>query len=115
MISTIAARRLIRASGVMEYPLISVEDGRISHIEGLSAEDYERVEATHRFPEATLVPAYVDIHIHGCAGHDVMEATPEAFRAIGSYLVSRGVGAYFPTTVTSLQGGDDPFPGWARR
>ena len=52
--------------------------------------------ATHRFPEATLVPAYVDIHIHGCAGHDVMEATPEALGAIGTYLASRGVGAYFP-------------------
>jgi len=101
MISTIVARRLIRASGVMEYPLVSVEDGRVSRIESLGVGDYERLEATHRFPEATLVPAYVDIHIHGCAGHDVMEATPEAFSAIGSYLVSRGVGAYFPTTVTS--------------
>jgi len=101
MISTIVARRLIRASGVMEYPLVSVEDGRVSRIESLSVRDYERVEATHRFPDATLVPAYVDIHIHGCAGHDVMEATPEAFSAIGSYLASRGVGAYFPTTVTS--------------
>jgi N-acetylglucosamine-6-phosphate deacetylase len=30
-----------------------------------------------------------------------MEATPEALWAIGSYLASRGVGAYFPTTVTS--------------
>jgi N-acetylglucosamine-6-phosphate deacetylase len=101
MISTIVARQLIRASGVMEYPLISVEDDRVSRIESLSVRDYERVEATHRFPDATLVPAYVDIHIHGCAGHDVMEATPEAFSAIGSYLASRGVGAYFPTTVTS--------------
>jgi N-acetylglucosamine-6-phosphate deacetylase len=85
----------------MEYPLISVDDDRVSRIESLGVKDYERVEATHRFPEATLVPAYVDIHIHGCAGHDVMEATPEAFSAIGSYLASRGVGAYFPTTVTS--------------
>jgi N-acetylglucosamine-6-phosphate deacetylase len=99
--TTIVARRLMSAGGVVEYPLVSIEEGRISHIESLSAEDYERTPATHRFPEATLVPAYVDIHIHGCAGHDVMEATPEALRAIGAYLASRGVGAYFPTTVTS--------------
>jgi N-acetylglucosamine-6-phosphate deacetylase len=101
MISTIAARRLTSGEGVVEYPLVSVEDGRISRIESLNAGDHQRVPATHRFPEATLAPAYVDIHIHGCAGHDVMEATPEALRAIGSYLASRGVGAYFPTTVTS--------------
>ena len=30
-----------------------------------------------------------------------MEATPEALGTIGAYLASRGVGAYFPTTVTS--------------
>ena len=101
MTSTIAARRLIGAEGVVEYPLLSVEDGRLCRIDSLSANDSERVQPTHRFPEATLVPAYVDIHIHGCAGHDVMEATPEALGTIGSYLASRGVGAYFPTTVTS--------------
>jgi N-acetylglucosamine-6-phosphate deacetylase len=101
MISTIAARRLVSAKGIVEYPLVSVEDGHIIQIESLRAKDHDRVVATHRYPEATLVPAYVDIHIHGCAGHDVMEATPEAFLAIGAYLASRGVGAYFPTTVTS--------------
>jgi N-acetylglucosamine-6-phosphate deacetylase len=101
MISTIAARRLMGAGGVVEYPLVTVEDGHVSRIESLTAGEHGSVGATHRFPEATLVPAYVDIHIHGCAGHDVMEATPEAFSAIGAYLASRGVGAYFPTTVTS--------------
>jgi N-acetylglucosamine-6-phosphate deacetylase len=101
MISTIAARRLLGPGGVVEYPLVTVEDGRISRIENLTAGDQERIGATYRFPEATLVPAYVDIHIHGCAGHDVMEATPTALDAIGAYLATRGVGGYFPTTVTS--------------
>jgi N-acetylglucosamine-6-phosphate deacetylase len=101
MISTIAARRLIKSDSVVEYPLVRVEDGRIREIESLNAADYERVQATYNFREATLVPSYVDIHIHGCAGHDVMEADSRALNAIGSYLSSRGVGAYFPTTVTS--------------
>ena len=103
MISTIAAKRLLSAGCVVEYPLLTVDDGRVSCIESLSASEHVSIGATHRFPEATLVPAYVDIHIHGCAGHDVMEATPEAFGAIGTYLASRGVGAYFPTTVTSAR------------
>ena len=101
MISTIAARRLISSDSVVEYPVVRIEDGRINQIESLNAADHERVQTTYNFPEATLVPAYVDIHIHGCAGHDVMEADPPALNAIGSYLSSRGVGAYFPTTVTS--------------
>jgi N-acetylglucosamine-6-phosphate deacetylase len=101
MTGTIAARRLIRAGSVVEYPLITVESGRIGSIESLTQTEFERINATHCFPNATLVPAYVDIHIHGCAGHDVMEATPDALRAIGEYLATRGVGAYLPTTVTS--------------
>jgi N-acetylglucosamine-6-phosphate deacetylase len=101
MISTITARRLISSDLTIEYPLINVEDGRISQIKSLSVIEHEQVQATYSFSEATLVPAYVDIHIHGCAGHDVMEANPQALDAIGSYLSSRGVGAYFPTTVTS--------------
>jgi N-acetylglucosamine-6-phosphate deacetylase len=101
MISTIAARRLISGDRVVEYPLVSIENGCIRSIESFSAADHDRVSATYRFPEGTLAPSYVDIHIHGCAGHDVMEATPEALGTIGSYLASRGVGAYLPTTVTS--------------
>jgi N-acetylglucosamine-6-phosphate deacetylase len=103
MINTIAARRLLGSGGVLDYPLITIEDDRISRIESLTQIQYESVGATHRYPDATLVPAYVDVHIHGCAGHDVMEATPMAMGAIGTYLAGRGVGAYFPTTVTSTR------------
>jgi N-acetylglucosamine-6-phosphate deacetylase len=99
MISTIAARQLVSAGRVVEQPLVTIEDGRILSIQSLTAAD--RKSATHSFPDATLVPSYIDIHIHGCAGHDVMEATPEALTTIGCYLATRGVGAYFPTTVTS--------------
>jgi N-acetylglucosamine-6-phosphate deacetylase len=41
------------------------------------------------------------VHIHGSAGHDVMEATPEALCAIGRFLASRGTGSYLATTVTA--------------
>jgi N-acetylglucosamine-6-phosphate deacetylase len=101
MIGTIAARRLISADGIVEYPLLKFEDGRVSSIESIGAEEHARIPAAYRYPDATLVPAYIDIHIHGCAGHDVMEGTPQALSVIGKYLASRGVGAYFPTTVTS--------------
>jgi N-acetylglucosamine-6-phosphate deacetylase len=101
MMNTIMARRLIDAGQTVEYPLVTVEDGRISKIEALGASDQRRGAATYCFPEATLAPSYVDIHMHGCAGHDVMEASPAALNAIGTYLATRGVGAYLATTVTS--------------
>jgi N-acetylglucosamine-6-phosphate deacetylase len=103
MTSTISARRLLSEDGIIDYPLVSVEDGRVTDIESLTAQEHEREAATHSFPGATLVPAYIDVHIHGCAGHDVMEATPDALDAIGTFLASCGVGAYLPTTVTATR------------
>jgi N-acetylglucosamine-6-phosphate deacetylase len=52
-------------------------------------------------PEATLIPALFDVHIHGCGGHDVMEATESALSHIGTFLAGHGVGAYCATTVTA--------------
>ena len=85
MRETITARRLVSTNNnVVEYPLVTLDSGRISSIESLPEREHGRIGATHNFPNATLVPSYVDIHIHGCAGYDVMEATPEALRAIAS-------------------------------
>ena len=79
------------------------------------------------FPGATLGPAFFDVHFHGAAGRDVMEATPEALDTICQFLGSRGTGSFLATTVTapldatlkSVSGlakiiANDPVPGQAR-
>ncbi len=99
----LSAQHLLGCNEIVDRPVVSVEDGRIMRIRSRAGE--ERPAAfrgtTLDFPGATLVPAYLDIHVHGAAGHDVMEDAPHALEAIGSFLASRGVGAYLPTTVTS--------------
>ena len=97
MRTTITARRLLREKGIVEYPEVAVEDGHI-HLRAIA---HERGGARDSYPEALLVPAYVNIHVHGAVGHDVMEGTPKALQAIGAALAGHGVGAYYPTTVTS--------------
>ena len=96
MTSTITARRLLRGNEFIEYPQITVDDGHITSIHSRP-----RGEARDAFPEAILVPAYLNIHVHGAVGHDVMEGTPEALQTIGAALAGHGVGAYYPTTITS--------------
>ncbi len=39
--------------------------------------------------------------MHGAMGHDVMEGTAEALRAVSVFLARRGVTQYLPTTVTA--------------
>lgn len=47
-----------------------------------------------------LVPGFIDIHIHGCSGCDVMDATPEALMKIAQTLAENGTTSFLPTTVT---------------
>jgi N-acetylglucosamine-6-phosphate deacetylase len=96
MTQTITARALLNGDDLVDYPLIAVEDGHISAIVSR-----EHGDPSDTFPDGTLVPAYLNIHVHGAVGHDVMEGTPAALNKIGAALASHGVGAYYPTTVTS--------------
>lgn len=97
----ITATQLWDGSRLLDQPVIEIEDGRIASIRPRTEAQIPASAQLLDFPAATLAPSYFDVHIHGSNGHDVMEATPEALRAIGSFLASRGTGQYFATTVTA--------------
>jgi N-acetylglucosamine-6-phosphate deacetylase len=94
----VTAARLWDGQKFLERPAVLIEDVRIVSLS--SPVDAGQAE-TLDFPSATLVPTFFDVHIHGAAGHDVMEATPEALRTIGSFLATKGTGRYLATTVTA--------------
>ena len=48
---------------------------------------------------ATLLPGFIDVHIHGSAGIDVLDATPDQLTEISSFLASQGVTGWVPTFV----------------
>jgi N-acetylglucosamine-6-phosphate deacetylase len=51
----------------------------------------------------TIVPGFVDIHVHGAGGHDVMERTAEALETIAATVASRGTTSMVATTVTASE------------
>ena len=93
----LTARRLITADGIVENPRIAIHaDGTIASIEaGKPTSEAASAE------ETTLTPAFFDIHVHGAAGHDAMEGTPEALGCIGRFLATKGVAHFLATTVTA--------------
>jgi len=50
-----------------------------------------------------LVPGFIDLHIHGARGSDVMDATAESFKTISNALAEEGVTGYLATTMTASQ------------
>ncbi|OGT65583.1 MAG: N-acetylglucosamine-6-phosphate deacetylase [Gammaproteobacteria bacterium RIFCSPHIGHO2_12_FULL_45_9] len=47
-----------------------------------------------------LAPGFIDLHIHGAKGCDVMDASVEALTQINHALIAEGVTAYLATTMT---------------
>ena len=45
-------------------------------------------------------PGFINIHIHGCANSDTMDATPAALKNMCEFLPSTGVTSFLPTTMT---------------
>jgi N-acetylglucosamine-6-phosphate deacetylase len=56
--------------------------------------DVTRIEA----PECFIVPGFIDVHVHGVAGHDVLD-DGEPLPFIASALPAFGVTSFCPTTV----------------
>jgi N-acetylglucosamine-6-phosphate deacetylase len=102
MRTTLTAGRLWTGTGMLDRPIVAIEDGRIVSVASREASEVtEAGGSVHSFPGATLAPAFFDVHFHGAAGHDVMEARPEALNAIGTLLARHGTARYLATTVTA--------------
>ena len=55
------------------------------------------------FQGKTIVPGFVDVHIHGAGGRDVMEGTPEALETIAASVALHGTTSLVATTVTASE------------
>ena len=93
------AQRLITPTETVENPVVLVEDGRILEIAPRTARAVPA--GALDFGDRILGPGYIDLHIHGSAGYDVMSDAAEALPAVEQLLTRHGVTSYYPTTVTA--------------
>ncbi len=73
---------------------VVVRDGKIAAIG-----DFEPGLEAIDLSGATLLPGFIDVHIHGSAGIDVMDATPEQLAEVSDFLATQGVTGWLPTFV----------------
>jgi len=85
----------------VEQPLLIIEGGRIVEVTSRASREVPGSARHINFEEEVLAPAFIDMHIHGSAGYDVMDAKAEALPAIEQLLARHGVASYYPTTVTA--------------
>lgn len=94
------AARLLTPNQAIERPLLLVSEGRVVELSSRN-EALPSNSAVCDFGDNIIVPGYIDLHIHGNAGYDVMDESSAALPAIERMLAAHGVTSYFPTTVTA--------------
>ena len=102
---------VIKGKAVLENEVktnqyVYMESGKIvaaGHLSELPSK-YEDAEVIEIPESHTVVPGFVDLHIHGAAGADTMDATPDALRTMAEALPAEGTTAFLATTITQEHG-----------
>ncbi len=97
----IESARILTPLEEITAAVILIEDGRIVRV-GRRQEiqlptGAKLIDATGR----TIVPGFVDVHIHGAGGHDVMEGSPDALETVARTVARYGTTTLVATTVTA--------------
>jgi len=101
MTTVLLARQMLTPLERIEDPALFIEDGTISAVGPRASVTVPLRGRVVDFGDAILAPGLIDIHIHGGAGHDVMEGSDDSLAAIERMLARHGVTGYCPTTVTA--------------
>jgi N-acetylglucosamine-6-phosphate deacetylase len=95
------AGRVLTPTGEITDAGILIRDGVIEELgprEGMRLPvEGEEISRT----DQTAIPGFVDVHIHGAGGRDVMEGSSEALSGVTKTVARRGTTSIVATTVTA--------------
>jgi N-acetylglucosamine-6-phosphate deacetylase len=101
LIIVLTARQLLTPLERIEDAALLIEDGIIMAVGRREDVMFPAAARVVDFGDAILTPGLIDLHIHGAAGHDVMDASNDGLAAIERLIARHGVTSYCPTTVTA--------------
>ena len=89
--------RLVLPGRIVEQGSIEIEKDRILSIR--TDEESPRSASGRDLGGLTLFPGFIDAHIHGAAGVDTMDASPQELATVSYFLSTQGVTSWLPTLV----------------
>jgi N-acetylglucosamine-6-phosphate deacetylase len=101
MLIALRAAHAVTPERVLPDPVLLAEDGRIVRLGATKEVETPPGARVHDFGDAVLAPAFFDVHIHGSAGHDVMQDSPSGQRAMCEFLARHGTARFLATTMTA--------------
>jgi N-acetylglucosamine-6-phosphate deacetylase len=99
--TVLLARQLLTPLECIEDAALLMDSGIIAAVGKRDAVSIPSQARVVDFGDSILTPGLIDMHVHGGAGHDVMEGSDENLAAIERLMLRHGVTSYYPTTVTA--------------
>ena len=96
MIKQIIDAKVVLPCGILEGGVVRFSDGIIDYVGCDAIEGVETLSANGKY----LLPGFIDIHCHGGAGYDFMDATPAQMLEISKFHLSHGTTTLVATTMT---------------
>ncbi len=94
----ISGPQVVTEKGILNDASVVIQHGMISAIN--SKPDLSK-KAYHFPANYYLVPGFIDLHIHGANGSDVMDGNQEALATISKALAAEGTTSFLATTMTA--------------
>ncbi len=94
--------KAVLESSVEESIYLYINQGKIQELGPISGlplhlQSIKKIEIPE---EHTVVPGFIDVHIHGAAGADMMDGSTEALTIMANALPAEGTTSFLPTTIT---------------
>jgi N-acetylglucosamine-6-phosphate deacetylase len=93
--------KAITSKGEIANAGILIRDGEIEMVGPRSGMELPSGATEVQATDSTAIPGFVDVHIHGAGGHDVMEANEAALSTITGRLAAFGTTSLLATTITA--------------
>ena len=100
-ITAIKNGRIITPSKTIEKGVVIFEDEKIIAV---GQESDVKMPKNAKIIDASgkiVAPGFIDIHIHGGKGRDIMDASYEAINEIAKFVASHGTTSFVPTTISA--------------
>jgi len=89
------AKALLTPLERIEHPVVLVEGKSIVKVAAQPKTEIPSGAKHVDYGDCVLAPGLVDLHIHGSAGHDVMQPDEQGLRRMEEFLAKRGVTSYY--------------------
>ncbi|HEY2971578.1 MAG TPA: N-acetylglucosamine-6-phosphate deacetylase [Pyrinomonadaceae bacterium] len=91
--------RIVLPERIAEHASLLIHNDRIAGLFESTTNDLPVADSMIDLDGLTLLPGFIDVHIHGAVGVDTMQASAADLGQVSQFLATRGVTGWLPTLV----------------